>query len=620
MATELDLFYKSPSEELFDNLTKDQLLEVADKYEIPLTTKDKQLKRTVAVIVKAVLVNLDVLSVGEFAIGDSDGVDQIAVNVSSLSFEQQKDLMLLEIERAKLNREVEIRRLEVEAMRFQLIGEGKLGGSFVGLNVSGKKGLDVANNVKLLPKFSETDVDTFFSLFERLADVMKWPDNEQTLLLQCVLTGKAQKAYSSLNVHDSQNYFKVKDAVLKAYELVPEAYRQKFRNMRKPAEQTYCEFARDLKIQLDRWCAASGANSREDLHELFLLEQFKSTLSEHVSTFLTDRNVTSTENAAILTDEYVLTHKCEVKKGRFKFSDVPTEGVTVSRQGLSEHNRGERNWKSYADKSDRCAYCHLKGHWKKDCLALKGKLMRVKFEHKPVLVVSSVQTDESDGYTDSLQKLEKSVALCNDGDVGYAPFITEGYVSLIGSTEKVPIRILRDTGASESFILESVLPFSQETDTGNRVLIRGIGLQTLSVPLHNVFFQSDLVNRSVVMGVRPSLPVEGVSVILGNNLAGDRVWRDVPSPPVVTTCPTSLGDMDISQQYPEVFVSCALTRAMSKKITDDEKLRDFKGLVKSQRMVPGLLALPSVSHQVWVFAQREDPSLKSLFDAVCLRR
>ncbi len=44
-------------------------------------------------------------------------------------------------------------------------------------------------------------------------------------------------------------------------------------------------------------------------------------------------------------------------------------------------------------------------------------------------------------------------------------------------------------------------------------------------------------------------------------------------------------------------------------------LRDFKGLVKSQSMVPGLLALPSVSHQVWVFARREDPSLKSLFDA-----
>ncbi len=49
--------------------------------------------------------------------------------------------MLLEIEKTKLNREVEIRRLEVEAMRLQLIGEGKLGGNFVGLNVSDKKGL-----------------------------------------------------------------------------------------------------------------------------------------------------------------------------------------------------------------------------------------------------------------------------------------------------------------------------------------------------------------------------------------------------------------------------------------------------------------------------------------------
>ncbi len=31
------------------------------------------------------------------------------------------------------------------------------------------------------------------------------------------------------------------------------------------------------------------------------------------------------------------------------------------------------------------------------------------------------------------------------------------------------------------------------------------------------------------------------------------MWSDVTSPPVVTTCPTSLGDMDISQQHPEVL-------------------------------------------------------------------
>ncbi len=44
----------------------------------------------------------------------------------------------------------------------------------------------------------------------------------------------------------------------------------------------------------------------------------------------------------------------------------------------------------------------------------------------------------------------------------YLPFIQKGHVSLLGGEEKVQITILRDTGALNSFILESVLPFSDE--------------------------------------------------------------------------------------------------------------------------------------------------------------
>lgn len=46
-------------------------------------------------------------------------------------------------------------------------------------------------------------------------------------MLQCGMTGKAQKAYSNLRWADQdfyQNYDKVKSAVLKAYELVQMAY------------------------------------------------------------------------------------------------------------------------------------------------------------------------------------------------------------------------------------------------------------------------------------------------------------------------------------------------------------------------------------------------------------
>lgn len=47
-------------------------------------------------------------------------------------------------------------------------------------------------------------------LFERVADKQKWPETECTLMLQCVLTGKAQRVYSALSGADSQNYEKVK--------------------------------------------------------------------------------------------------------------------------------------------------------------------------------------------------------------------------------------------------------------------------------------------------------------------------------------------------------------------------------------------------------------------------
>lgn len=115
---------------------------------------------------------------------------------------------------------------------------------------NGKK-VDIVANLRLVPKFNEDDPDIFFTLFERLAESRKWMDAECTLLLQCVLTGKAQEAYSALSVGDCQSYAKVKKAVLKAYELVPEAYRQKWR---KGPGQTHVVFARVLKCHFDLWC------------------------------------------------------------------------------------------------------------------------------------------------------------------------------------------------------------------------------------------------------------------------------------------------------------------------------------------------------------------------------
>ena len=66
-----------------------------------------------------------------------------------------------------------------------------------------------------------------------------------------------------------------------------------------------------------------------------------------------------------------------------------------------------------------------------------------------------------------------------------------------------PIRILRDTGASRSLLLEGLLPLSEKTHTGSEVLIQGEELGLVKVPLHIIDLKSDLVSGTVVVGVRP---------------------------------------------------------------------------------------------------------------------
>ena len=103
---------------------------------------------------------------------------------------------------------------------------------------------DISIQIRFIPPFQEKEVDKYFLHFEKIATSLAWPKDVWTLLLQSVLTGKAQEIYSALSVEQSSRYDGVKSAIiLKAYELVPEAYRQQFRSSQKQNSQTFTEFA-----------------------------------------------------------------------------------------------------------------------------------------------------------------------------------------------------------------------------------------------------------------------------------------------------------------------------------------------------------------------------------------
>ncbi|KAJ8029608.1 hypothetical protein HOLleu_29048 [Holothuria leucospilota] len=187
-----------------------------------------------------------------------------------LEMEMNKEIRLKEMERER-EREKEAREHEFRLKQLEL-GVIKASDPKIGLDTGG---FDVSKHIKFVPKFQEDNVEKFFNHFEKLGEQLKWPRDKWSILIQSNFTGKAQEVYSALSIEDSMDYDKVKKAILQAYELVPEAYRQKFRKYRKADTQTYVEFAYQKERHFDRWCASKKVFTFDTLRQLMLVEEFK---------------------------------------------------------------------------------------------------------------------------------------------------------------------------------------------------------------------------------------------------------------------------------------------------------------------------------------------------------
>lgn len=232
------------------------------------------------------------------------------------------------------------------------------------LSSQSASGYDVSKYISLVPIFREAEVEAYFGAFERVAGALRWPKEVWAILLQCKLTGKAQEACAALSVEDGLNYDRVKSAIMRAYELVPEAHRQRFRGLRKGHDQTFTDFAREKGILFDRWCMACKADDVASVRELILLEDFKNCLPERTAVYLGEQKIVSLQQAAIFSDEFALLHKSTFIK-----HDSPPQLV---QKPLDSHPSV-----ASIQKADRvCFFCRKAGHLIAECRAWKGQQPR----------------------------------------------------------------------------------------------------------------------------------------------------------------------------------------------------------------------------------------------------
>ncbi|KAL1274401.1 hypothetical protein QQF64_027215 [Cirrhinus molitorella] len=142
---------------------------------------------------------------------------------------------------------------------------------------------DVSKNISLVPQFRETEVDSYFGVFERITSALNWSREVWPLLLQCKLTSKAQEVCATLSLEDSLKCDVVKAAILRANELVSEAYRQRFRSHKKNSSQMFVEFAREKGDLFDKWVA-----STYHLESQGALERFHQTLKAMLRKYCLD--------------------------------------------------------------------------------------------------------------------------------------------------------------------------------------------------------------------------------------------------------------------------------------------------------------------------------------------
>ncbi|XP_071970308.1 uncharacterized protein [Engystomops pustulosus] len=328
------------------------------------------------------------------------------------------------------------------------------------------------------------DLDIFLRSFEKTCRQYHLPCEQWAQYLSPGLRGKALEVFADLPLELDEDYDAIKAALIKKYNLTPEVYRKKFRSVKREPTDSYADTVGNLRTTFLQWTRGLSVNSREDLEDLMIKDQFLHICPVDVRQFVCDKEPKTADEAAQIADSYTANRMPEAKREtspQRSTSWKEKQARTTSQPSVSKvgENITLRESINQGDMR-KCFNCNKVGHLRSACPE-RGATV---YSTVPVVMLLS-------GDMDKLQHHMQTVIV---GDR-----VTQGLI---------------DSGASYSLVRPEVIN-PKDIIPEKTLPVKGITGCHPGVPVAKVFMDwgSGRGIRQVV--VSQELPVD---VLLGNDL------------------------------------------------------------------------------------------------------
>ena len=369
--------------------------------------------------------------------------------------ERDRELKRTELEtdrESKLSSEIELEKLKhsFEMKHLELMGQLEVQRATFKTELEKQKSEKLAHaRDPKLPYFEESKdkMDSYLSRFEKYATANKWDKNVWAAYLSALLKGRALDVYDRLSTEDAADYDKLKDALLKNFEMTERGFRKKFRYSRPERSETFIQFSSRLCSYLNKWLTmAKVEKSFEAVCDFMARDQFLEACSRELFVHLKPKAFENLDAMAKEADLFA-----EARGGVF----------SCVNKGQRDNNKGAAQSKPESKPSGKpeikCGICG-KGHLTIKCYKNPDRKQAYSAEVASGSSESKGSNSDYGGENEQGTQIKSEESESSRGR-GYTRGRGRGYFRGRGKTDGAP----RGGGHQISFCKTEV---SRETDDG----------------------------------------------------------------------------------------------------------------------------------------------------------